>query len=106
VRDWKNDSAMIRKHGYRAFGDHAFSDLIADICEAQAARAEGEGGQMSKTPEKKDWIVTVRCVIVKSVTVEDCTEEEAREHPFAEHCTGEQEIEMPDWEVTKVEEAK
>lgn len=56
---------------------------------------------MSKN-KKQSWIVRLKCVVIKEVVTTDCTEEQAYEEPFS-HAISEQEIEMRDWEVEKVE---
>ncbi len=54
-------------------------------------------------PEKKKWLVRMRCVVTKEVCVGPCTEEEARDNPW-EHSTDETEIDQQDWLVTGVKE--
>jgi len=49
----------------------------------------------------KQWLVRVRCVVVKEVVCEDCTKEEARSNPW-DHAVCEEEIEQIDWDVTEV----
>ena len=50
---------------------------------------------------KNQWIVRVRCVMVKEIVCEDCTKEEARANPWA-HAIDETELEQIDWDVTEV----
>lgn len=50
---------------------------------------------------KGQWLVRVRCVVVKGVVCEDCTKEEARTNPW-DHAVCEEEIEQIDWDVTEV----
>lgn len=50
----------------------------------------------------KQWIVTARCTVLKSITCEDCTEEQARANPF-EHAVDETEIDQMDYDVKSVE---
>lgn len=56
----------------------------------------------SKSMIPSQWIVRVRCVVVKEVICENCTKEEARTNPW-DHVVCEQEIEQIDWDVTRVE---
>ena len=51
--------------------------------------------------QKKQYIVTMRCEVEKSVTCEGCTEQEARDDPFA-YSVDEIETQMMGWEVLKV----
>jgi hypothetical protein len=51
--------------------------------------------------KKSNWIVRMECTVIKDVCVDDCTEEQARNEPF-EHASGEQEVDMRDWEVKSV----
>ena len=55
-----------------------------------------------KAPVKREWIVTMRCVVRKTVTLKDCTEEQARESPW-DFAFCENEIDQIDWTVEKVE---
>lgn len=50
---------------------------------------------------KEQWIVRVRCVVVKEIVCENCTKQEAREYPWA-HSVNETELEQIDWDVTEV----
>jgi hypothetical protein len=52
--------------------------------------------------KKGNWIVTLKCVVKKTVCVNDRTEEEATKMPWS-NSTDEQEVDMEDWEVLKVE---
>jgi hypothetical protein len=52
--------------------------------------------------EKRNWIVRMRCEVVKDVCVDNCTEDEARNDPWS-FAVSEQEIEQPDWEVKSVD---
>lgn len=55
-----------------------------------------------------NWIVRMRCTVIKEVCVEDCSAEQARTSPW-EHTTAasdEREIEQEDWEVLSIEENK
>ena len=53
-------------------------------------------------PQTSDWIVRVRCIIIKDIYADNCTATEAVNNPFgfSEH---ENEVAMLDWEVLKVE---
>lgn len=51
------------------------------------------------------WIVTIRCVVIKSVVCDGCTERQAREETW-KYSVDEDEVEMIDWEVKNVEENK
>lgn len=52
--------------------------------------------------KKKNWIVRMKCEVLKDIYVDNCTEEEARNNTF-KYSTGEQEVELFNWEVTSVE---
>lgn len=56
----------------------------------------------NEKPVKKSWIVTLECVVKKSVVTDDCTEYEARNDPFG-HAIQETEIDQRDYDVKKVE---
>lgn len=56
---------------------------------------------MSK--KKSNWIVRLKCEVIKEVYADDCTEEQATQNPL-EHATGETEIDQRDWEVVSVHE--
>lgn len=49
----------------------------------------------------RDWIVRMKCEVVKDVMVTGCTEEEARNDPW-QYAADEVEIEQPNWEVQSV----
>jgi hypothetical protein len=51
---------------------------------------------------KQNWIVRMKCIVLKDVYVENCTEDQARSSPF-EFASEEQEVDMSDWEVKSVE---
>jgi len=53
--------------------------------------------------KKREWIVTLRCVVEKEVCLDACTEEQAYNNPW-EYSNNERETYMSDWEVLKVEE--
>ncbi len=55
--------------------------------------------------EKKYWIVTMRCIVTKSVEVSDCTFAEAQNNPW-DHADNEMEVEQIDWKILKIEENK
>ena len=50
---------------------------------------------------QQQWIVRMKCVVIKDVVVGPCTEEQARIDPW-EHEIEDHEIEQLDWEVTSV----
>ena len=56
-----------------------------------------------KTKETTSFIVTLRCVVITEVVCSDCTREQAEAHPFA-YSISEEERELLDWEVQRVEE--
>lgn len=58
---------------------------------------------MDKRPVVKNWMVKMRCVVIKEVSCPDCTEEEARTKPF-EMADDETEVVQVDWEVLDVTE--
>lgn len=51
---------------------------------------------------KGNWVVRVRCTVIKAIRCEDCTEDEAREDPF-DHAVDETEVSQEDWEIESVE---
>jgi hypothetical protein len=51
--------------------------------------------------EKAMWVVTIRCVVQKSVTCADCTEEQAKRNPF-EYAIEELETDQEDYDVLSV----
>lgn len=55
-----------------------------------------------KDDGKGNWIVTMRCVVTKSVYLEGCTEEEASNNPW-EFAVDEHEVEQIDWDVMRIE---
>lgn len=56
-----------------------------------------------KPEPKGNWIVRLRCTVDKVIECVDCTEEQAAENPWDHAAGGEDEVQMMDWEVTKVE---
>lgn len=52
--------------------------------------------------DKKNWNVTMRCVVTKHVHLANCTEDEARNKPW-EFADDEREMDMADWDVTNIE---
>jgi len=46
--------------------------------------------------EKKNWIVTVECVVKKKLYLEDCTQEQATKEPW-DYAVDEEEYEQTDW---------
>ena len=57
---------------------------------------------MAKKQKRDHWKVTMRCEVTRIVSCEDCTEEEARENPW-DYATDEQDVDLINWEVRKVE---
>ncbi len=55
--------------------------------------------------EKKNWTVTMRCVVDKIVDLDGCTEQEARDRPW-DFAVNEYETDMQDWEITHIEESE
>jgi hypothetical protein len=55
-----------------------------------------------RTSKRKSWIVTAKITVIKELVCEDCTEEQARADPFR-HSVSEEEKEMPDYVVLRVE---
>ncbi len=55
--------------------------------------------------QKKNWIVRIKCEVVKDVYCDNCTEEQARNNPF-DHATNEVEVDQTDYDVKSVEENK
>ena len=62
-----------------------------------------EAGMSRKRDRKRDWCVTMRCIVTKVYYCDDCTEEQARENPLG-HSRCSEEIDLADWQVQKVEE--
>lgn len=52
---------------------------------------------------KKNWIVRMKCVVLKDVYCTDCTEEQATSDPF-EYASNEVEVDQHDYEVRSVKE--
>jgi hypothetical protein len=52
--------------------------------------------------KKKDWVVTMECVVTKELYLSGCTEEEAENDPWL-YATDEKEVEMNDWQVVSIE---
>lgn len=52
--------------------------------------------------ERKEWIVTVKCTVIKEVVTRECTREEAAENPWS-GCLQERELSQPDWEIQSIE---
>ena len=55
-----------------------------------------------KQSELKNWIVRMKCEVIKDVYVGPCTREQAETEPYS-HALGEDEVDQRDWEVLKVE---
>lgn len=53
--------------------------------------------------KRGDWIVRMRCGVVKEVNCDNCTEEQARTDPWEYVVGDETEIEQYDWEVMSIE---
>jgi hypothetical protein len=53
--------------------------------------------------EKKSWIATIHCEIIKEVVLEDCTEKQANEDPW-DHAIDEREVEQVDWRIESLKE--
>jgi hypothetical protein len=59
---------------------------------------------VKKKKEKKgNWVVTVRCVVLKELYLTNCTRKEAEEKPN-EHADQEAELEWIDWKVIGIME--
>lgn len=52
-----------------------------------------------------EYIVRMRCIVVKDVCVSNCTKEEARSNPW-DFANDETEVEQLDWDVIDVTENK
>lgn len=57
---------------------------------------------MPKKEANRNWIVRMKCTVLKDVYVDDCTGEQARTNPF-EFASKEQDVDMLDWDVKSVE---
>lgn len=55
-----------------------------------------------KKGEPRNWIVKMRCVVIKEVYCSDCSEDEAHDDPF-NFSKDERELEQEDWQVISVE---
>ena len=51
--------------------------------------------------ERGNWIVRIRCVVLKDVYCDDCTRQEALSRPY-DHASDEFETDQEDWEVVSV----
>lgn len=60
------------------------------------------GGDMS---DKSNWIVRMRCVVVKDVYCVDCTKVQAQ-HETWDHAESEEEVNQVDWQVVRIDEDK
>lgn len=52
-----------------------------------------------------NWIVRMRCVVIKEVCVDGCSESEAEHNPW-NYAHEEIEVDQVDWEVLSVKENK
>ena len=52
---------------------------------------------------KSNWVVKMKCVVVKDVFLEDCSKSEAINNPY-DYAIDETERYQQDWEVISVEE--
>ena len=58
------------------------------------------------TGKKSNWVVRVKCSVLKEVVCEDCTEVQAK-HSTWKYAKGpEIEVDMDEWEVLSVKEDK
>lgn len=55
--------------------------------------------------DEVQYVVTMRCTVIKQICCENCTEEQARREPF-EHAIDEEEVDQIDWLVTDVEKVE
>ena len=53
--------------------------------------------------KKSSWIVTAVCEVKKEIVCSNCTEEEAKEYPF-QFAESERDLDVTNWDVSKVEE--
>lgn len=53
-------------------------------------------------PEKKAWIVRLRCTVEKEIYLQGCTEDEARSNPWHYVHGEELELGMSDWDVLSI----
>jgi len=52
--------------------------------------------------KRDNWIVTMKCTVLKVVVLQDCTEGQAQDNPW-DYAIDENEVEQIDWEIIDIE---